>query len=140
MMLSYFAGKVESASAVFFPGDKRFLRDMCYRGRKCPLWDFPTVSAGLPQRAPSLFEESARFWRRDPQVLQRQRGDACGIPVSPFAGGLFGEHAPTFDTLIFEEIRKCAHDFFKGTIVGRTVFHKELPFAVFCSMDFDVCP
>ena len=50
------------------------------------------------------------------------------------------EQAPTFDTLIFEEIRKYARDFFKGTIVGRTVFHKELPFAVFCSMDFDVCP
>ncbi len=55
-----------------------------------------------------------------------------------FAG--FVEYMPTFDISVFKEIRKYLCDFLKGTIIGRIVLHKKLPFTVFCSIDFDVCP
>lgn len=81
------------------------------------------------ERAPS-FNAGTNSLRKEKGVWEK--------PLRGFPARF--QSAPTFDTLIFEEIRKYARDFFKGTIVGRTVFHKELPFAVFCSMDFDVCP
>lgn len=73
--------------------------------------------------------------------LQPEEYDSKSAPLqSRTAAGIFEpDFPPAFNTLIFEEIRKYARDFFKSTVVGRTVFHKKLPFAFFCSMDFDVC-
>lgn len=55
-----------------------------------------------------------------------------------FAG--FVEYPPTFDISVFKKTRKYLCNFFKGTIIRRIVLHKELPFTIFCSMDFDMCP
>ena len=46
---------------------------------------------------------------------------------------------PIFNISVFEKASKYLCDFFKGSIIGIFVFHKELPFTILCPMDFDVC-
>lgn len=63
-----------------------------------------------------------------------------GKPGETIAFAGFVEYTHTFNISFFKKIRKYLCDFFKGAIIGRIMLHKELPFIVFCSMDFDVCP